>query len=129
MSLALLDVLQRLECELHHPGVKLGGPRLQALLHPGFHEVGRSGLPYDRAAVVAFLAAQGQSAEPLPDVVSDAFTVQALGADVALLTFRSAHRQADGRLARHTLRSSLWVKAGDAWQLRYHQGTPAATPW
>lgn len=129
MSGALLDELQRLEVELHHPGVKLGEARLQALLHAGFHEVGRSGLPYDRATVVRFLAEQGHSPAPLPEVVSDAFAVHRLGPAAALLTFRSANRQADGRLTRHTLRSSVWLKEGERWQLFHHQGTPAAAPW
>jgi len=125
----LLFELQRLEVMLHHPGVPLDEARLQALLHAGFHEVGRSGFPYDRPTVLRFLAEQGEGNGALVDVVSDAFSVRSLGPAAALLTYRSAQRQPDGTLTRHTLRSSVWVKAGDAWQLLYHQGTPAGTPW
>ena len=39
----LLTHLQTLEVELHHPGVRTSRARLEALLHPDFHEVGRSG--------------------------------------------------------------------------------------
>lgn len=121
----LVDQLCALEVELHHPGVKLDKARLEALLHPDFHEVGRSGAPYDRATIVSYLS---NSSVP-PSVVSDAFTVAELAPGVALLTYRSASRDADGGLSNHTLRSSLWMEGPAGWQLRYHQGTPAATTW
>jgi hypothetical protein len=125
----LLFELQRLEVTLHHPGVPLEDERLQAVLHAGFHEVGRSGFPYDRPTVLRFLAEQGQGHKALADVVSDTFAVRSLSPTAALLTYRSALRQPDGTLTRHTLRSSVWVKEGGAWQLLYHQGTPAGTAW
>ncbi|MCE4553433.1 DUF4440 domain-containing protein [Roseateles cellulosilyticus] len=125
----LLTDLQRLESQLHHPGVRLDESRLQALLHAAFHEVGRSGSRYDRAGIVRFLAEQGRNVAYPEDVVADQFAVQALGPAAALLTYRTAHRQPDGTLARHTLRSSLWVNDGAGWQLLYHQGTPAGAPW
>ncbi len=125
----LLATLRALEIELHHPGVRLDEARVGALLHADFHEVGRSGRAYDRPTIVRFLAEQGRSAEGPPDVVPDQFAVTVLGPDAALLTYRAAHRQAGGSLTRHTLRSSIWVRVGDAWQMRYHQGTAAETPW
>jgi hypothetical protein len=88
----LLSTLHALEVELHHPGVACDVARLEQLLHPDFHEVGRSGRP--------------------------------LGAGVALLTYRSAHRRLDGSLEQHTYRSSVWVEGEGRWQLLYHQGTP-----
>jgi hypothetical protein len=121
----LLNHLQTLEVELHHPGIPCSHERLEQLLHPHFHEVGRSGRPYSRETVITYLASLSAS----PPVVSDAFLVAAMGTDVALLTFRSAHKTQDGSLELHTLRSSLWVKSVNGWQLRYHQGTPAADPW
>ena len=122
---SLLSELQALETELHHPGAPCTPQRLEQLLHPAFDEVGRSGNAYSRAVVLSFLAAQQEA----PPVVPDAFLLVQLAPDVALLTYRSAHRQADGTLANHTLRSSVWVRSPAGWQLRYHQGTPAAQPW
>jgi hypothetical protein len=116
----LLSTLQALEVELHHPGVACDVARLEQLLHPDFHEVGRSGRPYDRTTVVQFLG--GRDAPP--QVVSDAFAVTVVGAGVALLTYRSAHRRPDGSLEQHTHRSSVWVEGEGRWQLLYHQGTP-----
>ena len=121
----LLPELQSLEVELHHPGVRLSRERLEFLLHPEFHEVGRSGRTYDRETIISHLAAQRAH----PVVASDSFRVSELGPGVALLTYRSAHVEAENRLVNHTLRSSVWLKAAAGWQLRYHQGTPASEAW
>lgn len=121
----LLQQLQTLEVELHHPGVRCSRQRLKELLHPEFHEVGRSGRAYNRVTIINYLVSQ----ESPPAVDSNCFVVAALGSGVALLTYRSAHLQADKGLVNHTLRSSLWIKTETHWQLRYHQATAAAEVW
>ena len=121
----LLQELQALEVELHHPGVRCSRERLEQLLHPEFHEVGRSGRAYNRETIVNFLASQ----ESQPVIRSEEFSVALLAPGVALLTYRSAHVEQDARLVNHTLRSSVWLKASQGWQLRYHQGTAAAQTW
>ncbi|MDN3921372.1 nuclear transport factor 2 family protein [Roseateles violae] len=121
----LLQELQALEVELHHPGVRCSAERLEQLLHPDFHEVGRSGRRYERTTIVRFLAAQTAH----PEVEPGEFAVALLGGSCALLTYRSAHRQADGSLGHHTHRASIWIRGSAGWQLRYHQGTPAAEAW
>lgn len=122
---ALVRQLQALEIELHHPGARCDRDRLEQLLHPQFHEVGRSGREYSRATVIEFLL--GQSSQP--SVQSERFLVAELGKGVALLTYRSAHVEPSGQLVNHTLRSSLWLHTSTGWQVRYHQGTPAAQTW
>ncbi len=119
----LLVELQALEIELHHPGVRCSSQRLEQLLHPQFHEVGRSGRRYDRDTIVKFLGAQ----KTQPQVEPRNFAAHLLAEGCALLTYESAHRAADGTLQHHALRSSVWLRApGPAsWQLFYHQGTPA----
>ena len=123
--LPLLSELQSLEVELHHPGVRCSRERLEQLLHPEFHEVGRSGRAYDRETIANYLAAQ----QAHPVVASETFAVTELSPGVALLTYRSAHVDPDMKLVNHTLRSSVWLRTAAGWQLRYHQGTPAAVPW
>ena len=95
------------------------------MLHPEFHEVGRSGRSYNRETIVKFLAAQ----ESQPEVASQKYSVSELGPGVALLTYRSAHIEQSKILVNHTLRSSVWLKTNAGWQLRYHQGTAAAETW
>ncbi|WP_295548945.1 nuclear transport factor 2 family protein [uncultured Pseudacidovorax sp.] len=120
---ALCAHLQQLEVELHHPGRPCDVERLEALLHPDFHEVGRSGRAYDRATVVRYLS---QVSTP-PQVDSSQFRVERLTPDVALLSYCSVQRPADGSADLRTLRSSLWTRGLSGWQLRHHQGTPAAS--
>jgi len=121
----LLSQLQTLEVELHHPGVHQGRERLAQLLHPEFHEVGRSGRAYTRETVISYLASQDSK----PKVRSEKFAVSELGPEVALLTYQSAHEVPNGVLTNHTFRSSIWVKVAAGWQLRYHQGTAAEQTW
>jgi len=122
----LLPLLQALEVELHHPGTRCSRQRLSELIHPDFTEVGRSGRTYDRETVLSFLAAQDTHAQ----VESEGFQLALLAPQVALLTYRSAHRKSEGETHLHTHRSSIWVKdPPTGWRLRHHQGTPAAEVW
>ena len=115
--------IEALEMELHHPGVPCARERLEQLLHPGFHEVGRSGTPYDRATVVRHLASITQP----PAVVSGGFALTRLSERCVLLTFQSRQALPDPALQpMDTHRSSIWSQEPSGWQLQYHQGTPAA---
>lgn len=121
----LLHTLQTLETALHHPGVRCSREQLEQLLHPDFHEVGRSGAAYSRETVIRYLS----GVAVLPNVLSDAFAVAELGPATALLTYRSAAVDPGTGAVLCTWRSSVWLHTPAGWQLRYHQGTPAAQPW
>ncbi len=118
----LLAELTALETELHHPGAICTRERLERLLHPDFHEVGRSGARYDRRTVIDFLA----SRDRLPAVVAWDHRVESLASDIALLHFRSHEAAPDGTSFHAALRVSVWRRTHMGWQLSYHQGTPAA---
>lgn len=118
----LLEQLSALELALQRPEVRGDVQALEALLHPQFGEIGRSGRRYSRAAIIELLLAETPSTG---STLSQDFSLQLLAEDVALLGYRSAHRGADGGLVRHTWRHSIWQRAVDGgWQLRFHQGTP-----
>ncbi len=116
-----LEVLTRLERQLHRPDVRSDPRALGERLHPAFREFGCSGRTYTRDDVLAEFAA----APPAYAVVSQDYAVEALGPDLALLTYRTAHVAAGGGLERHVWRSSLWQRTAAGWQLRFHQGTLA----
>lgn len=82
-----------------------------ALIHPEFLEYGASGRIWDRASVA--------DTPPLPVRPIRAIDVQAhrLGPDAFLVTYTSDDV---GRVA---LRSSIWLRDGGEWLLRFHQGT------
>lgn len=122
---ALTQTLTELEASLHRPEVRRSRQRLDELLHPEFEEVGRSGRSWPREGIIEMLIKGVVDSA----VVAQDHKVVELQPGVVLLTYRSAHLQSDGTSASHTLRSSIWVKARDGWQMRYHQGTPSAEPW
>jgi hypothetical protein len=113
--------LEALETELHRLDTRANRARMEALLHPDFVEFGRSGTLYTRAEILA----EYDSGKTLPTIDTRHFRVTLLGANVALVTYVSAHVSADGTSSsRHTLRSSIWVQEESRWQMRFHQGTP-----
>ena len=116
----LLEQLRDLEVALHQPAIRRDRAILERLLHPRFREFGRSGRSYVRADVLANLPAEQEATT----VWSQNFEIELVGDNAALLTYSSAHVVADGKLERHTNRSSLWVRAASAWQMLFHQGTP-----
>ena len=117
----LLATLRDLEVALHQPAVRSDRAKLGELLHPQFREFGRSGAEYDREDVLR----EFESSPPAYDVWSQDFRVDELAPGVALLTYRSAHLCADGRLDGHTNRASVWQLTPSGWRMRFHQGTPA----
>lgn len=117
----LLNALRQLEVELHQPTTRSDPARMARLLHPEFEEFGRSGRLYTRQDVLKEFSAADRV---FPSIAAEAFEVRRLSESVALLTYVSAHRDESGKTHRHTRRSSVWVKSPDAWQIRFHQGTP-----
>ena len=89
---------------------------LERVLHPDFFEFGRSGRTWTRAETMAMEPGEIDAVLPLPDL-----TVSELGADTVLVTYRSAVRHGELDYAN---RSSIWVRDGAGWRLRFHQGTP-----
>ena len=117
----LLRDLRALECELLTPRARADRVRLDALIHPEFREYGRTGQEYTRAQILEHFV----NAAAAEQTHTQDFNVQMLAANVALLTYKSARRTADGTLERCTLRSSIWKQAGGGWKIVFHQGTPA----
>lgn len=111
-----------LEVELHQEATRRGRVRMEALLHPEFVEFGRSGRRYTREDVLAEFT--GEVAHPV--IHAENFELAELAEGVVLLTYRSAHVDADGKLYRHSLRSSVWIWTEAGWQMRFHQGTATA---
>ncbi len=116
----LLNHLRELEVLLHQPQARSDPRKLDELLHDSFIEFGRSGRSYCKADFVRELPAEQNP----PLVWSQDFAIERIADGVALLTYKSAHLDAEGETSRHTLRASLWQRTGDGWKVRYHQGTP-----
>ncbi|WP_420194077.1 MULTISPECIES: DUF4440 domain-containing protein [Marinobacter] len=114
-----MDELEQLERELHSAGTRQSAARLRELLRSDFREIGRSGREYSRHTILERLV----DAEP-PKVHAENFQRMDLDPGVALVTYRSAHIDSEGRLHRDSLRSSIWIRGEEGWQMVFHQGTP-----
>ena len=120
---ALFTELRALEQALHRPAVRAVRSRMDALLHPDFVDFGRSGTVWTREATLDEFSGAGAAAEG-PTIHAQDFQLRRLDGHLALLTYRSAHVDSEGRHHRWSLRSSLWQREAGGWQLRFHQGTP-----
>ena len=123
-ALYQLEASKNLETELHRLETRRDVSRLDELLHPDFEEFGRSGYVFSREEILEEFC----DITEYPEVVALDFKIQGIGADAALLTYRSAHVSRAGELHRFTLRSSLWVRESSGWKMRFHQGTPTGSP-
>ncbi|MCU1472795.1 DUF4440 domain-containing protein [Amnibacterium sp.] len=109
--------LQELEESLWRPQTRYDEAWMRRVLHPEFLEFGRSGRVYDLAASLVVEPGAFEAELPLPG-----FAVTEPAPGVALATYVSRVRYDEGVLAAN--RSSLWIRDGAVWRLRFHQGTP-----
>jgi hypothetical protein len=108
------DAVVRLEEELLRTASRRSPERLRELLDPGYLELGASGRRWDREGAIAALL---EATVPRDARIANPEATP-LAPGVVLLTYEV---EVDGRA---TLRSSVWLRRGGAWRLRFHQGTP-----
>jgi ribonuclease HI len=109
-----LNEVRSLELRLLDPEVRRDGTAVARLLHPGFVELGASGVVWNAASVLQALA--DEPGEPTD--VSDLRACR-LSEDVVLVTYRAQTPR------RTSLRASVWVRDPRGWRVRFHQGTPS----
>lgn len=113
-------LLMRCERALLDPVVRRDRAQVEAFLAEDFQEFGSSGRVWDRQAIVDSLAS-----EPYAPPTVEQIHCARITAYVALVTYRTVRIESSDGARTETLRSSLWVKESDRWQIRFHQGTPA----
>jgi hypothetical protein len=109
-----------LEQRLAQVGEQLRPDEAEALIADEFVEFGASGKVWRKAEIVEALPGW----TPIARVVED-FTVRNLGESACLVTYRSDRIDPNSQQRRSTLRSSIWKRVGERWQIIFHQGTPA----
>ena len=119
MTSELQAVLLAQELELLMPEARHSEARLRELLADDFVEFGSSGRVFDRTTIIQALV---ESPATEQFAVED-FRLVTSSDDTAFVTYRCVARSDSGEIARTSNRSSLWRRAGDAWQLLFHQGT------
>jgi len=83
-------------------------------MHADFGEFGRSGTVWTRPVILAQQIGEIDVSLPLSDLAMDR-----LNDDTMLVTYRSDQGIGPAN------RSSLWLREGDEWRMRFHQGTEA----
>jgi ribonuclease HI len=106
--------LRALEESLWRSETRYDAAHVARILHPDFFEFGQSGRTWT-------LGTMARSGDPIAvELPLPAYRVEEVAPGVALATYES--RQLDG--SGTASRSSLWRRAPEGWQLRFHQGTP-----
>ena len=112
-----------LERSLWEPQTRNDPDYVDQLLHAEYLEVGSSGRTWTRREI---LEPVGQFEAALAD-----FAATELAPDVVLVTYTSVVDELAGTdevTRRPVKRTSLWLRSGGRWCLRFHQGTPGLAP-
>jgi hypothetical protein len=107
MILDVAEHLKTLEQALLCNSTRRNAEQVSSLLAEQFREFGSSGRVYSKQEVMLSLVN---------------FEMLLLLPDVALVTYQSLKEQ-DGIPPNMALRSSIWIRQGEAWRMIFHQGT------
>jgi len=113
------ELLLNLERQLMDPVFRKDRERVGELLAEEFSEFGSSGRVWTRDATLDLLA--GESPQPAPDV--EDFAARQIAADTVLVTYRTVPKGDGFESHSSSLRSSIWIRRGERWQILFHQGT------
>lgn len=92
---------------------------LSTLIDDEFIEIGSSGVHVNKKDVIQWLSIEDQSIRSGTD-----FLARSLANNLVLLTYTSHIQDTPGSPIKKALRSSIWRKQNDIWQMVFHQGTP-----
>lgn len=112
------SAVETLERRLLNPRIRSSGTDLDELIADDFVEFGRSGRVWTKSAII-------ESLSQAPSVEVEIASVQCrhICDSAILITYRSKRVGEDQ--SADTLRSSIWQRRGDVWQIIFHQGTQA----
>lgn len=112
-----MDELRALEENLLRPKFRRNRTAVAALLVDDFREFGSSGRTWTKQQILDAL-----EDEPPFEAAIDEFQAKELAAGVVLVTYMVTLRLSDSE-NRRSLRSSIWIKRDNRWQMLFHQGT------
>lgn len=111
-------VVEALERRLLNPRIRSSEKDLDELIADDFVEFGRSGRVWAKSTIIKSL-----SQAPSVEIEIDSVQCRHICDRAILITYRSKRVGEDQ--SADTLRSSIWQRRGDVWQIIFHQGTQA----
>lgn len=111
------EIIYKLELSLLAPEVRASFSALEKLLAEDFIEFGSLGSIYNKEDILKRLPSTTDKVE---FIMSD-FSLKILAEDTVLTTFKTKRTINEEIIV--SLRSSLWRKRDDFWQIFFHQGT------
>ncbi|MCA3244341.1 MAG: DUF4440 domain-containing protein [Alphaproteobacteria bacterium] len=115
-----LKLVIELEKELMRDETRQSQVRLNELLHNDFQEYSQSGYAYGKQYVLDAFQEYQPGAKRYE---SKNFTARYLDNNLVQVNFESFTIPRNQTEPRAALRSSLWKKEGNHWQMIFHQGT------
>lgn len=110
-----LNAVIALERELTTPACRADRERLSALVHEAFIEINAGGVVRDRTTNITAILNDDSEADPR--IMHEAVATR-LADDLIEVRWRSE------RAGQSSMRTSLWRRSPDGWQVLRHQGTP-----
>lgn len=112
--------IRQLEERLINPQARKSEKELNDLLADEFTEFGSSGQIYNKQQTLLALRKESEFTAQLTD-----FKIIVLTRDVVLAKYRAAIiLNNEEAKTIYSLRSSIWKRDGQRWQIVFHQGTP-----
>jgi hypothetical protein len=121
MDKDLKTIIYDLEISLLKSEIRSSTNDLDLLLADDFREFGSSGKIYDKKLILERLPRDTQIS-PVEFLVSD-FKIQELAENIILATFKTGETLHDKSHV-VAVRTSIWRRNNNNWQMVFHQGTP-----
>lgn len=122
MNHNLAKLIENLEVSLLQPEVRRSAEKIGELLADDFVEFGMFGKRYAKQDFIETLP--NSEEEKFEKYVASDFEAKEIAADTVLLTYKASIEFLKTNKKILTLRSSIWQKRGENWQMIFHQGTP-----
>jgi len=116
---SITAVIQNLEELLLSPEIRANKEKLDLLLADDFIEFGSSGNIFSKSSIIDSLI---NSSEDWNYQINE-FSCKPLARDIFLVTYRLSIFSEGNIMLRKSLRSSIWRKKSQNWQIVFHQGT------
>jgi hypothetical protein len=116
-DLQIKEYLVSLENKLLSAAVRKSAEEIAQLLADDYLEYGSSGKVYNKKDTIEAL-----QSEPVIEISAHDFEVKLLTPEVALVRYIAVKKDKT-IIDASSLRSSLWKKTGENWQIVFHQGS------